>query len=99
MKIVKAIQRNFNPSTWDAWDEDGRYLHLDYQSGVARVRSALPTVINYNEVAPSYCHPNVISLSTFCDIAGLDLAVTDEQLAKDTAEYWSLVANTEVPFP
>jgi hypothetical protein len=77
VRIVKATQTQWAlPSRWEAVTDDGRELLLRfrYGRGTARVMGEEPIATFYTGDRYDGC----IDLQTFCDLAGLELAVGDD---------------------
>lgn len=77
IRIVKATQTQWAfPSRWEAVTDDGRELLLRfrYGRGIARPEGGEPIATFYTGNRFESC----IDLQTFCDLAGLELAVGDD---------------------
>lgn len=77
------------PAQWDAYDADGRYWYLRYRHGRGSAeRQPCPDTATWTDNAPeiSFAHGDrldgTMDLETFCDLAGLTLALDEPETLK-----------------
>src|SRR5690349_3612066 len=83
VKVVRVRQTCFAcPSQWDAWDENGTYLYLRYRygSGTVSLDVGSDRMQEISRFTYGDSLGSIITLETFCDQAGLQLADRVEYL-------------------
>ncbi|MGY1946594.1 hypothetical protein [Nocardia asiatica] len=81
IRIVKAVHTCYAlPSTWDAWTEQGEYLHLKYRRGLASVwvgpEDEGPLEME-SALRIGHRLDGFTTLEEFCEAMGLELALEE----------------------